>query len=192
MLKFLMTLWCNIIIFSWGSVDAVDRLKALGKVMLVVGPVTFIAESLGLWYVENRAFTIFAAGFVLANAVTGGIVKKIQGRFDWEVLFIKTIKMILIISGVYVVLEGIVSPIGDNVVTDGFIASFQVATLLYPGSKILKNAFIWSDGEHPPKWIMQKIYNFQENGDLKEFLSEKKPEGFQEEDEDSNINDYTD
>lgn len=190
MFKFLIKLWCNIIIFSWGSVDTIDRAKAFGKVMFFIGPIAFIVESLELWYIENRAFTLFAAGFVLINAFTGAVVKKIQGKFDWETFFIKTIKMILIISGVYVILEGIVSPIGDNMVTDGFIASFQVATLLYPGSKILKNAFIWSDGEHPPKWIMQKIYNFQENGDLKQFLSERKPEGFNTEEEQDN--DFTD
>ena len=42
--------------------------------------------------------------------------------------------------------------------------------------KPLKNIFILSEGEHPPKWLMQRIYNFQNNGDLKEFMSLKKPE----------------
>jgi hypothetical protein len=92
-------------------------------------------------------------------------------RFDWEKLLYKTVKMLLIISGVYFVLQGIISPVGENIVTVGFKATFQVATLLYPGAKILKNLFILSKGEHPPKWIMQKVYNFQANGDLKAFLT---------------------
>lgn len=167
-------LYCNLIIFAYGGVSHTERLKAFGKAYLfAIGPISFVAGVLSLWYEENETFTLFAVGFVGMNAVVGAIVHLINKRFHWETFFIKTLKMVAIISGVYFVLEGIISPLGINPVTSGFKAAFQVATLLYPGSKILKNFFIWSDGEHPPKYIMERIYNFQENGDLKAFLGEK-------------------
>lgn len=56
-----------------------------------------------------------------------------------------------------------------------FRVVLQMTTLIYPLSKILKNIFIISKGEHPPEWIMKRIYNFQENGDLSAFLEVSTP-----------------
>lgn len=179
----LLKLYCNILIFADGNGPHEERIKGLGRAMLALGPISFVAGTLELWYEENTTFTLFAVGFVGANAVIGGIVHLMNNRFRWETFFLKTLKMVVIITGVYFVLEGIISPLGSNPVTTGFKAAFQVATLLYPGSKILKNFYIWSDGEHPPKYIMERVYNFQENGDLKEFMEGKKG-GYNEENTD--------
>jgi len=146
------------------------RIDSFAKTMFIVGPIVFLSEILDLWFIENQSFTLFTTGFVLANALIGAIAHKLNGDFRFETFFVQTGKMVGIITVVYLVLEGIVSPIGDNVVADGAIAVFQVATLLYPGSKILKNVFIWSGGEHPPRWLMQRVFNFKQNGDLKAFL----------------------
>lgn len=157
------------------------RLESWLKSVASLGPFAFLVGVLGAWYKENETFTLFAVAFVFANAILGAIVHQIQKTFQWEIFLVKTMKMICIITGVYFVLEGIVSPIGDNAVKLGFIATFQVSTLLYPGSKILKNLFIWSGGEHPPRWMMEKVYNFQKDGNLKKFLDTENNENTEEE-----------
>ena len=161
----------NLILFGNGDTDVIIRADSFFRAMVIFGPLVFISDILDLWFIENQSFTLFTAGFIFANAIIGAVSHKIKGDFRFEMFFLKTGKMAGIITLTYLVLEGIVSPIGDNSVTSGIIAVFQVATLLYPGSKILKNIFIWSDGEHPPKFIMERLYNFKENGDLNAFLS---------------------
>jgi len=165
-------LCANLIIFGNGNTDVIIRADSFFRAMAIFGPLVFISDILDLWFIENQSFTLFTAGFIFANAIIGAISHKIKGDFRFEMFFLKTGKMTGIVTLTYLVLEGIVSPIGDNSITSGIIAVFQVATLLYPGSKILKNIFIWSDGEHPPKFIMERLYNFKENGDLKAFLGD--------------------
>ncbi len=169
----LLKLYVNLLISADRNSDETTRFLSFSRSLLVFAPAAFLLDLLGVWFDENQTFTLFTAAFVAANAFIGGIAHKIKGDFNWEKFLVKTLKMTGIICFTYIVLEGLVSPIGNNVITDGLIASFQVATLLYPGAKILKNIFIWSDGEHPPKWIMQKVYNFKENGDLKAFLNQE-------------------
>lgn len=171
----LFKLYANLIIYADGSAHNMDRIDSYARALLVFAPIAFLAELLDVWFIENQSFSLFVGGFVLVNAFIGGIAHQIKGDFSWEMLLVKTIKMSSIIVLTYIILEGMVSPMGDNPIASGLIAAFQVATLLYPGAKILLNIFIWSDGEHPPKWIMQKVYNFKKNGDLQAFLNEKAP-----------------
>lgn len=166
-------LYVNLIIFADGQGQAMERLDSFKRALFFFAPLAFALELLGVWFEENQSFTLFVSGFILGNALVGGIAHFRKGDFKWSDLLLQTIKMTAIICLTYVTLEGLVSPLGDNPVTEVLIASFQLATLLYPGSKILKNIFIWSDGEHPPQWIMEKIYNFKENGDLKAFLGDR-------------------
>lgn len=176
MLKFIRLnyykLCANLLLFADGNTNIKTRVDSYLRALMVFGPTAFLSELLGLWFIENQAFTLFAVGFVVANAVIGGIAHQARGDFKWETWFIQTGKMVGIITITYIVLEGIVSPIKIESIRSSSIAVFQVATLLYPGSKILKNIFIWSNGEHPPKWFMQRVYNFKQNGDLKAFLSD--------------------
>ena len=47
-------------------------------------------------------------------------------------------------------------------------------TLFFPASKGIKSIFIISNGEYPPKWMMKKVYNYENDGDLNE-LFRKEP-----------------
>ena len=169
-------LCANLMIFADGNCSAKTRVDSYLKALVIFGPTAFLSELLGLWFIENQSFTLFAIGFVVANALIGGIAHQARKDFKWEIWFIQTGKMVGIITITYIVLEGIISPIKVDSIRDSSIAVFQVATLLYPGSKILKNIFIWSNGEHPPKWFMQRVYNFKQNGDLKAFLNDSNSE----------------
>jgi hypothetical protein len=136
--------------------------------------VAFIFGLLNAWYMGNTEFTYAVLIIVFINMVFGGYMHFIKGRFKWETFLKKTMVMVLVIGVSYAVLEMIVSFAGSGAVIQGFRAAIQVATLLYPGAKILKHVFVLSKGEHPPKWIMKKLYNFQENGDLNQFLNTDK------------------
>ena len=60
-----------------------------------------------------------------------------------------------------------------SIVTDYFGALIQITTLLYPISKILKNIYFLSGEKHPPKFIMDRLYNFEKNGNLKKLFDEE-------------------
>lgn len=148
-----------------------DKAEQFGKTGAPIGILAFIIGSLTNWYIDNQGFTILVVAFTGINSLIGGWMhwKKLRD-FDWEQLLLKTSIMILVIALTYFVLEGIITTAGDGMVVNGFRASVQVATLLYPGMKIIKCMFILSNGDHPPQWLMEKLYNFNKNGDLRQFL----------------------
>lgn len=78
--------------------------------------------------------------------------------------------MISVLLITYVGLEMILIVARKNMVTDAFRVALQVATLMYPLSKVFKNVYILTNGEYPPEWLMKKIYNFNKKGDLKDFF----------------------
>ena len=62
---------------------------------------------------------------------------------------------------------------GDNIAGEIFRVTIQIITLLYPTSKVLKNVYIITDGKYPPEFLMNKLYNFEKNGDLNGFFKTK-------------------
>ena len=60
--------------------------------------------------------------------------------------------------------------IGDNFISEGFGTIIQISTLLYPTSKALKNLFILSNNQFPPAFIMERLYNFEKTGNLKDLF----------------------
>lgn len=172
---FLATLWSYFILAGDGGSNSADRLTNFSKALLIIGPFAFLIEKLGDWYVTNEAFTHGNMVLIGLNAILGGIMHFRKGEFAWSTLLIKTVKMTGLSLTVYTVLEIVISQGGDYGLITGFRAALQVGTLLYPGTKILKNVYILSQGEYPPTWIMKKVYNFQENGDLNQFLGSDPP-----------------
>lgn len=171
-LKFLLAkIWVWNILAADDNTATAERLSYFTRAFLVIGPVSYFFEILTDWYLTNEAFVhgnIFLIGI---NSVLGGIFHFRKGDFSWEELLIKTVKISALSLVVYAVLEIVISRGGDYGLVTAFRSALQVGTLLYPGTKILKNVYILSKGEYPPAWIMRKVYNFQENGDLKDFLS---------------------
>jgi len=119
--------------------------------------------------------------------IMGGFMHHRKSSFHWQELLEKTMIMIVVVMISYLIMAIMFEVAGHNIIVDTFETTVQVATLLYPGSKILKNIFILSEGQHPPEWVMKKIYNFQKNGDLAEFLMSKE-EKEEEEEADTNTN----
>ena len=170
----------DVVLISDENLDLLERFKYLWNSLITFAPIAFLLKAFNIWFIDNGLFFTAIVGFIFTNMVLGGYMHWKKRTFSIESLLKKTITMTIIVSVTYIVLELILRVAGQNMVTTAFQIALQVSTLLYPAGKILKNIFILSDGEHPPKWIMERIYNFQENGDLAEFLNAKKPEENQE------------
>lgn len=158
------------------NLPPLDRSLNFLKTLLAFGPIVFILEKINIWFDTHQGFVIGVVVLILLNMVFGGIVYRRKKEFDWKTLLMKTNEMMVILILSYFTLEIILSVAGESDIVTAFRISIQVSTLLYPGSKILKNLFIFSKGKYPPKWLMTKVYNFQENGDLQAFLKTSIPE----------------
>lgn len=172
---FFIKLFFNLILIGDRNLPTLERVEFFFKSFITLAPIAFLLNLSKNWFMDNQKFTTAVILIVLINMLLGAYMHFKKGNFSWRQFISRTISMIVVINITYIVLELIIGRAGNNVIVDGFRAALQVATLLYPGAKILKNIFILSSGEHPPKWIMEKIYNFQENGDLNEFLTKNKP-----------------
>lgn len=150
-----------------------DRLANFIKAIFAFGPLVFLLEQLNIWFDSHQGFVIGALVLIILNMIFGGMVHNRKKQFSWKTLLKKTNEMMIILILSYFTLEVIMSVAGTSDIVTVFRITIQVTTLLYPGSKILKNIFIFSKGEYPPEWLMKKIYNFQENGDLNELLKSK-------------------
>lgn len=166
----------NLVLASEDSIDLSTRLENFWQAFLAFAPVAFILKAFNVWFETHELFFIGILMFILINMILGAYMHLKKGSFSFETLLIKTIKMTIILFITYLILAIILAVAGTNMVTTSFEIALQVSTLLYPAGKILKNVFILSEGEHPPQWVMERIYNFQKNGDLSEFLSSKKEE----------------
>ena len=172
---YVLKVFYNLILFAQKDLETSKRVEAFYESYKWVSPFAFVMGLINAWYMENTEFTLAVIVIIFINMVLGGIMHFMKGHFKWEALIVKTIKMVVVVGVTYAVLEMTIRFAGDGFLIQGFRAAIQVATLLYPAAKIMKQVFVLSNGEHPPQWIMQKLYNFQENGDLKEFLDTNKP-----------------
>lgn len=164
-------LYCNIILLADTNLPSEDRSEYLWKSMATLAPFALLMQTIDMWFVDNALFGTGIILLIMINMFIGGAMHYRKRDFMWVKFISKTIMMVLVTFITYLVLEIVITVLGNNPIVSGFRAVLQVATLLYPGSKILKNVFILSRGEHPPRWIMQKVYNFQKNGDLQAFMN---------------------
>lgn len=160
-----------VILISDTQVSLSDRINNFTKVILLIAPMSIVLDCLNLWFKTNKEFATGLIFMIFLNMIIGAISHKIIKKFKWNTLLIKTCEIVGVTSATYLVIEIIIKTAGENTITNLFETTLQVTTLLYPASKILKNLFIISNGKYPPKWVMQKVYDFQENGDLSQFLS---------------------
>lgn len=162
----------NIIIIGDGKLHRFERMISWLKVHLIIAPLTFALDSLGIWFTDNKAFVSFIATAVCFNLGVGAYTHwKKANDFQWSVLLLKTAEMLIILITTYTVLEMVLILSENSLMTSLFRVTLQVSTLMYPISKILKNIHIISNGEYPPAWLMRRAYNFQKDGDLKNFIS---------------------
>lgn len=74
---------------------------------------------------------------------------------------------------VYPMMDQIANIVTVDLIKNPIIITLQVATAIYPASKCLKNCYVLSNGKFPPEWLMNKVYNFEKTGNLKDFVKNK-------------------
>lgn len=154
--------------------------------IMKLAPIAFILSGLNIWFKDNTMFFSFIIFALIINMLAGIIRHKLCNTFSWEEFFTKNIVMWLVIILSYPVLEMLRYIAGDNIVSEGFKIIIQVATFLYPGSKILKNVYIISNGQFPSKFIMEGLYKFEQTGNTDYIFNRRKKE------EDEDFEDYSD
>lgn len=160
----------NIMIMGDDRVGIFYRVISWIKITLIISPLTYLGDILGLWITDNHTFVTFVILAVLINLILGGIKHKKMNTFNWLVLFKKTGFIVIILICVYSILEMSLIIARQNIITDIFRITLQISTILYPGSKVIRNGYILSNGKYPPDWVMKKVYNFETDGNLKEFM----------------------
>jgi hypothetical protein len=148
-----------------------EKFNYLFKLVLAFMPVAWVLNTFNLWFVDNKIFFQVLVWTIIANIVAGGKVHWDNHTFKLKTLLWKNIEMCIIILFTYPILEGINRITGDNLAGDVFQWAIQIGTILYPGSKAIKNLHIWSNGKYPPAFLMEKIYKFEKDGDVKDFLN---------------------
>jgi hypothetical protein len=151
------------------------------KVLLAFTPVAYLLDSLNLWFVENSQFFSFVIYTLFINIIVGGWYHHVKKTFDWNQFLWKNIQMWIVIVLAYPILEFMRQIAGQNSVGEVFKVTIQIATLLYPASKILKNIYILSNKQYPPSFIMDKIYKFEKDGNVTDLLGKENEDNINEE-----------
>lgn len=151
-----------------------SRLNYLFMSIVKLAPIAFLLDLMNWWFTENKQFGTFLSIAILVNMVVG-VVKHLKYRtFDFKLFFSRNFMMVFVVCTVYIMLEMLRYTAGDNIAGEIFRVLIQVTTLMYPASKVFKNSYILSNGKYPPEFIMQRLYNFEKNGDLNDLFKAKK------------------
>lgn len=137
-------------------------------------PIVFVLEQFNWWVSDNKQFGQFMCIALIINMAVGARFHLKFKTFTWKDFFQKNGEMIFYVSAMYVLLEMLRYTAGDNIVGETFRIFIQISTLLYPTSKVAKNLFILTNGKIPTHIIMEKLYDFEKNGDLKQFFGNDK------------------
>jgi len=152
------------------QLNLTEKIEYLLKLIMTFTPIAYILDRFNLWFPNNDVFFQTLVWTIIANIIFGARFHWKNGTFRIKTLLLKNIEMCLIILITYPILEGINNLTGDNVAGSIFKWAIQIGTILYPGSKALKNAFLLSSKRYPPEFIMNRIYNFEKDGNVEELL----------------------
>lgn len=155
------------------QIELSEKLQYLAKLILTFMPLAYLLNIFHAWFPNNQVFFQVLVWTLIANVIVGAKVHWGSSTFSIKTLLLKNIEMCIIILIMYPILEGINQITGDNIAGNAFQWTIQIGTILYPGSKVIKNIHIWSNGKYPPKFIMEKIYKFEKDGDVKDLLNKE-------------------
>lgn len=163
-------LLCVIILFADTRPAFFEKLKYYFNIILTLAPTIWIIEQISGWYILNRQFADFILVAILFNMIIGAWYHHKMRTFSYREFIIKNSLMVLVLILGYSMLEMLRITFGDNMLAEGFKTVIRVSTLLYPMSKSLKNLYILSNKQFPPKFIMEKLYNFEKSGNINDLF----------------------
>jgi hypothetical protein len=167
---------CNTILIADTKPTFFEKLNYFLNIIFTCGPVAYLLQGFNSWFSTNQQFSTFVIICLASNMGVGAWYHHKMNTFSWEHFFKRNLLMWAVLIIVYAMLEMLRLTAGENIVADGFKVLIQITTLLYPISKVLKNIYILSNKQFPPEFIMEKIYNFEKNGDLKDLFNTDKKE----------------
>lgn len=162
-----------IILFGYEKVNLQDKFFYLVKLVLTFAPIAFVLNYIGAWYKDNEQFFNFVLIALSINIVIGAWYHFKNKTFKWSEFWKRNSTMWLVLLPVYILLEMLRVTAGDNIIGETFKIVIELSTLLYPTSKALKNIYILSNKQFPPQFIMDRIYNFEKSGDVKDLFPDK-------------------
>lgn len=162
----------SIILLTSDRPSFMEKIGYWIKLLVASAPVVAFLEYFGFWYKDNSQFVSFILIALLFNMGVGLRYHHKMRTFSWGEFFNKNIAMFVSVISVYILLEMLRLTAGNNIVGETFKVVVQVTTLLYPISKSLKNIYILNQKKFPPAFIMEKIYNFEKNGNIKELFKD--------------------
>lgn len=141
-----------------------------------LAPIAFIVNSAFNWHDEHEAFLYGLYGILFINAVLGILTHKKLKTLDIGEFSLSTLITIVVVFGVYFSLDQLSNSIPDGFISNGFSSSVQILTLLFPIAKIMRNSYILTNGKFPPEFLIEKLYNYERDGNIKTFLEILKKE----------------
>lgn len=171
----LQKLFCGIILIADSRPTFFEKIKYFGLIISTLTPVVWLIESLSGWYLTNQQFANCIFITIIFNLIIGCWYHHKMGTFSYEQFIFRNAVMIAVIIFGYTMLEMLKIRMGDNMLAQGFGITIEISTLLYPGSKVLKNLYILSNKQFPPAFIMERLYNFEKSGNLKDLLPNDEP-----------------
>lgn len=159
-------IYYSIILLADSHPTYVEKFQYLIKLLMALAPVAYVLEGLNLWFINNKQFASFVIVCLFINMLVGIKFHLKMKSFNWAHFLKKNSEMMVVVIVTYILLEMLRLTAGTNMIGESFKVLIQVTTLLYPISKALKNIYILSNKQFPPAFIMEKIYNFEKDGNL--------------------------
>ncbi|MGV0847455.1 hypothetical protein ACTS9T_12920 [Empedobacter falsenii] len=141
-----------------------------------LAPIAFIVNSAFNWHNEHEAFLYGLYGVLFVNAIFGICTHAKLKTLDIGEFAKSTLITIVVVSGVYFSLDRVNNSIPEGFLSIAFTSSVQILTLMFPLAKILRNGYILTNGKFPPEFLIEKLYNYERDGNIKSFLEILKKE----------------
>jgi hypothetical protein len=167
---FMHKIYVWIILLAEKQVTVWDKINYALKLLATFGPIVALLEALRIWFQDNQTFIGGVLVALLLNMGIGMWYHKRARTFSWSAFFEGNIKMFCGVMLVYILLELLRSAAGNTIISEAFKIIVQTTTMLWPVSKSLKNIYIIYEKKFPPAFIMERLYNFEKTGNVKQLF----------------------
>lgn len=164
---------CDIILIADTRPTFIEKLKYFAWIISTFAPIAWLIEGVSGWFLVNKQFAGFVLLAVIFNVIIGAWYHHKMNSFSWEEFLKKNILMVTVLFLSYTMLEMLTLTAGKNIMAESFRVIIQVSSLLYPISKCLKNLYILSNKQFPPAFIMERLYNFEKTGNIKDLFPDE-------------------
>lgn len=164
---------CDILLIADNHPTFFEKVKYYFTIISAFAPFAYMLDGISQWFTDNKQFASFVMLCILINIIVGAWYHHKMRTFSWELFFKRNSLMVAVLLVAYTLLEMLRITAGDNMFAEGFKAVIQVSTLLYPMSKALKNLYVLSNKQFPPSFVMERLYNFEKTGNLKDLFPEQ-------------------